>query len=396
MRSFKFEKKCHACIGVWWQVVEKTKKGGKKIVLKSKRKKNCVDFVSQMNNNISISLISIFLLISVIVNGQFSLVEDFDSFGGVGEWTIDNGGGVQNYGGAENYLSFNLGSNPYLNSSTITATSPVYDLSTIIGGATVNFPISGIVEDGWDYMYFDYFDGGVWVSDTLLTGVQITTIIRTEIPNTATQFRFRLVTDPSFIIWYRNNGSWWWFNTAGFNTPVDISNSYVTGANPIRTSVYYYDISQLTIKGSTSALPIELISFGCELIDDSILLEWVTATEINNDYFVIEHSIDGFSWNILQELQGAGNSNETLSYSFMHYFPYNKINYYRLKQIDFDGNSEVFQAEVCYKEMEAEEIEEILYYNIVGQIVDDNYRGIVIEQIHYSNDIKYNTTIKTY
>ena len=87
----------------------------------------------------------LFLLINVTINAQFSLVEEFDSFGGVGEWTIDNGGGVQNYGGAENYLSFNLGSTPYLNSSTITATSPVYDLTTISGNATISFPISGII-----------------------------------------------------------------------------------------------------------------------------------------------------------------------------------------------------------------------------------------------------------
>ena len=327
-------------------------------------------------NNVTIIL---FLLINVTINAQFSLVEEFDSFGGVGEWTIDNGGGVQNYGGAENYLSFNLGSTPYLNSSTITATSPVHDLSTISGNATVNFPISGIIENNWDYMYFDYFDGGAWVNDTVLTGLQTTTIVRTTIPNTVTQFRFRLVTDPSFIIWYRNNGSWWWSNTGGFNTPVDISNSYVTGVNPITTSVYYYDISQFTIKG-TLILPIELISFNCDVVDNNILLSWLTATEINNDYFIIEHSIDGFNWYSLQTIKAAGNSNNVLEYSFMHYFPDNKINYYRLRQIDFDGNSEVFKAVVCSKEIEVEEVKEVIYYNVLGQIVDHNYKGIIIKQ----------------
>ena len=327
-------------------------------------------------NNVTIIL---FLLINVTINAQFSLIEEFDSFGGVGEWTIDNGGGLQNYGGAENYLSFNLGSTPYLNSSTITATSPVHDLSTISGNATVNFPISGIIENNWDYMYFDYFDGGAWVNDTVLTGLQTTTIVRTTIPNTVTQFRFRLVTDPSFIIWYRNNGSWWWSNTGGFNTPVDISNSYVTGVNPITTSVYYYDISQFTIKG-TLILPIELISFNCDVVDNNILLSWLTATEINNDYFIIEHSIDGFNWYSLQTIKASGNSNNVLEYSFMHYFPDNKINYYRLRQIDFDGNSEVFKAVVCSKEIEVEEVKEVIYYNVLGQIVDHNYKGIIIKQ----------------
>ena len=328
-------------------------------------------------NNVTIML---FLLINVTINAQFSLVEEFDSFGGVGEWTIDNGGGVQNYGGAENYLSFNLGSTPYLNSSTITATSPVHDLSTIDGNATVSFPISGIIENNWDYMYFDYFDGGAWVNDTVLTGLQTTTIVRTTIPNTATQFRFRLVTDPTFVIWYRSNLSSWSYNQVGpFQTPVDISNSYV-GGSPRQVLIYYYDISQFTIKG-TLILPIELISFNCDVVDNNILLSWLTATEINNDYFIIEHSIDGFNWYSLQTIQAAGNSNNTLEYSFMHYFPDSKINYYRLRQIDFDGNSEVFKAVVCSKEIEIEEVKEVIYYNVLGQIVDENDKGIIIKQI---------------
>ena len=321
------------------------------------------------------------ILVNVTINAQFSLVEDFDSFGGVGEWTINNGGGVQNYGGAENYLSFNLGSTPYLNSSTITATSPVYDLTTISGNATISFPISGIIENGWDYMYFDYFDRGAWVSDTVLTGLQTTNIVRTIIPNTSTQFRLRLVTDPPFIIWYRSNLISWRYNQGGpYQTPVDISNSYV-GGNPRQVLVYYYDIPQFTIKGTIGTLPIELVSFNCDVVDNNILLSWLTATEINNDYFTIEHSIDGFNWYSLQTIQAAGNSNNTLEYSFMHYFPDSKINYYRLRQIDFDGNSEVFRAVVCSKEIEVEEVKEVIYYNVLGQIVDHNYKGIIIKQI---------------
>jgi hypothetical protein len=324
-------------------------------------------------------LIFIFSLITAIANGQYLIIEEFNSFGGVGEWTINNGGGTQNYGGAENYLSFNLGSSPYLNSSTITATSPVHDLTTINGNATINFPISGIIENNWDYMYFDYFNSGAWVTDTVLTGVQTTTIVRTTIPNTATQFRFRLVTDPPFIIWYRSNLNSWRYNQGGpFQTPVDISNTYV-GGSPKQILVYYYDIPQLTIKG-TLTLPIELISFDCNIIDNNILISWSTATEVDNDYFIIEHSTDAFNWDNLQTVQAAGNSNETLEYSFMHYFPYNKINYYRLKQVDFDGNSEVFYTTVCDKEEEEEvkEVKEVIYYNVLGQIVDRNYKGIII------------------
>lgn len=89
-------------------------------------------------------------------------------------------------------------------------------------------------------------------------------------------------------------------------------------------------------------LPIELLSFSFEIHPGVVLLRWITATEINNDFFTIERSRDMLQWEELGKIQGAGNSNELLSYNFSDRNPVRGISYYRLKQTDFDGKFEYF------------------------------------------------------
>lgn len=87
----------------------------------------------------------------------------------------------------------------------------------------------------------------------------------------------------------------------------------------------------------TIPLPIELVSFNAELNNGVVDLSWVTATEINNDFFSVEHSINGTDWRIIEQIDGAGNSTYEISYSTKHYNPNLGINYYRLRQTDFNG-----------------------------------------------------------
>jgi len=84
-------------------------------------------------------------------------------------------------------------------------------------------------------------------------------------------------------------------------------------------------------------LPIELMSFDARLKDRKVLLEWETASEINNERFEVEHSTDGRNFTVVGTIRGKGTSYVTNSYELMHHFPYNGVNYYRLKQIDYDG-----------------------------------------------------------
>lgn len=90
--------------------------------------------------------------------------------------------------------------------------------------------------------------------------------------------------------------------------------------------------------GATNAviLPIELIDFGASLQNGQVILTWQTATEINNNYFVLEKSKNGVEFEILNTIKGAGNNNSYRSYSDIDLHPFAGMTYYRLKQVDFD------------------------------------------------------------
>jgi hypothetical protein len=85
-------------------------------------------------------------------------------------------------------------------------------------------------------------------------------------------------------------------------------------------------------------LPITLIDFTAKANESNqVDLNWSTASEINNETFIIERSKDGIEFNEVVSQPGAGNSNTVISYSDLDKAPFSGISYYRLKQVDFDG-----------------------------------------------------------
>ena len=82
------------------------------------------------------------------------------------------------------------------------------------------------------------------------------------------------------------------------------------------------------------ALPVELTSFTATASGDAVVLNWETATEVNNYGFNVESSSDNSNWNNIGFVAGHGNSNSPNSYS---YTAVDGANYYRLKQVDTDG-----------------------------------------------------------
>jgi hypothetical protein len=94
----------------------------------------------------------------------------------------------------------------------------------------------------------------------------------------------------------------------------------------------YYTIG--TRDNTSSPLPIELISFNAELLEKQVDINWTTATEINNNYFTIERSSDGVSFEAIKKVKAAGNSNSVINYKEIDYSPLTDISYYRLKQTD--------------------------------------------------------------
>ncbi|MFT5169165.1 MAG: hypothetical protein ACI8P3_004413, partial [Saprospiraceae bacterium] len=84
-------------------------------------------------------------------------------------------------------------------------------------------------------------------------------------------------------------------------------------------------------------LPVELLSFEVSKEFDEILLAWSTASESDNEGFEIQHSQNAIDWKKVDFVDGKGDTNSTSYYSYIHENPLVGINYYRLKQMDFDG-----------------------------------------------------------
>jgi hypothetical protein len=85
-------------------------------------------------------------------------------------------------------------------------------------------------------------------------------------------------------------------------------------------------------------LPIELLSFNASPDSGKVKATWVTATEINSDYFEVQKTIDGNSYSKVAVVKAAGNSIYNRYYQAYDWLPYPGTSYYRLKQTDLDGS----------------------------------------------------------
>ena len=92
-----------------------------------------------------------------------------------------------------------------------------------------------------------------------------------------------------------------------------------------------------TDSGDKLVLPIELVSFTASCNGNSVDVKWTTASEKNNDYFILERSYDAVNFSEVTRIAGAGNSIEENNYAYTDYEYYGGSMYYRLKQVDYDG-----------------------------------------------------------
>jgi|GEM_PF-6035767 len=129
--------------------------------------------------------------------------------------------------------------------------------------------------------------------------------------------------------------------------PVTGAYSY-TGNNTAGTlysSSYWSSFSPFTLASRTAlnVLPIELLKFEVTCDNENVNVFWETASETNNDYFVIQRSEDAIAWNDLAIIDGS-DSKSVNKYLFTDSQPLGRLSYYRLKQVDLNGEFEVFNA----------------------------------------------------
>lgn len=100
---------------------------------------------------------------------------------------------------------------------------------------------------------------------------------------------------------------------------------------------------------SVTVTPITLVSFMGFNQNNINILNWETASETNNNYFLIERSENGITFEEVARTKGAGTSDQLLSYSVIDETPVFPLSFYRLKQVDYDGKFEYSKTIAIYK-----------------------------------------------
>lgn len=124
-----------------------------------------------------------------------------------------------------------------------------------------------------------------------------------------------------------------WSGSAWASQSVDAA----SGNGPFRQQLENVESVSLFSVQSISPLPIELGNFQGRQAVDGIQLNWTTLVEENNAYMGVERSSDGIDFEQITTLEGHGTSFSPKHYQVLDRHPIVGINYYRLKQVDFDG-----------------------------------------------------------
>jgi hypothetical protein len=108
-----------------------------------------------------------------------------------------------------------------------------------------------------------------------------------------------------------------------------------------RTNVSLTDLNNsffIATKDAADVLPINLMSFTANVINNKVALHWQIAKEINVDYFTVQRSKDGMNWETIAKVTANGaSSNGIVSYSIDDANPYEGASYYRIIEVDTDG-----------------------------------------------------------
>jgi hypothetical protein len=136
----------------------------------------------------------------------------------------------------------------------------------------------------------------------------------------------------------RWNGSTWKEHLNG-GTSGSVSPGTGTIITPAGSPVSAFGPFTLASANTNNPLPIVLLDFKATLVDREVYVSWTTASEINNDYFILEKTRDAKTFTEVTRVKGAGTSKETHAYSYIDEKPYAGISYYRLTQVDYDGKT---------------------------------------------------------
>lgn len=189
-----------------------------------------------------------------------------------------------------------------------------------------------------------------------------------------------------------NNGAMFVDGTATSNTGTIDGSGNLCNSNGVTdpTGGSKAGVTCEICSGEGSTLPVALVDFSAKYNTNAVTLSWTTVSEINNAYFEVLRSVDGVNYELVANVKGAGNSNITNNYSAIDDAAVAGVNYYILKQVDFDGTTTlsspiqiVVESEIqvslypnpvksgsnLFIETGSEEIKTVEVYSVAGQLV---------------------------
>lgn len=122
------------------------------------------------------------------------------------------------------------------------------------------------------------------------------------------------------------------------NSSSSITPSFTSGSTSVRQAFMSFRVNA----SDGFALPVELTRFDANAQEDGVSLTWQTATEKNAAYFLVERSEDHADWELVAQIEAHGNSVSTRDYETWDQLPMNKTTYYRLLQVDINGQQKVY------------------------------------------------------
>jgi hypothetical protein len=233
----------------------------------------------------------------------------------------------------------------------------------------------------WTTKYFGVGYGDYTVTGSLLhhpSSKEYWTIDRSGSANSTIELSWgsnsSVDADYADIVVVHYDGADW--ESAGGNNISGTMSSGVVSSNSNWSS---YSPFTLGSKTGIVPLPIELISFTAKPYQKDVKVSWQTASEIDNDYFIVERSENGNDFSEIARIDGAGNSSHTINYFTIDTDFKKTVLYYRLKLISFNG--EVTYSDIASVDMSQTQNQGVIIMtvNSLGQEVDETAKGIVFD-----------------
>lgn len=149
-------------------------------------------------------------------------------------------------------------------------------------------------------------------------------------------------------------------NGAADNAEGPTGNSWVTPINALAGECYLVHVANYHTTVSTfdiiftgtanyncAILPVELTSFTALEAMNGISLYWNCQSETNNSHFIVERTTDGNKYEFVTQINGAGTTTQCTQYAFTDQNPVPGLNYYRIKQVDYNGQEKIYGPVAC-------------------------------------------------